>query len=354
MTNDVSKGVMFLKAVLVGCGGISNAWLSAIATYPTIEMVGLVDLNEETARKRKEEHHLSALVSSDLEATLKKTKPDIVFNCTIPAAHYKVTTTALKHKCHVLSEKPMAESVTEAKKMIKAAQKAGKLFVTMQNWRYTRNIRRLKKFLDTGTIGNITTMNADFYVGAHFGGFREEMKHVLLKDMAIHTFDAARFLSAQNPESVFCYEWNPAGSWYNHDASATAMFEMTGNVKFNYRGSWCSEGHRTPWESEWRILGTKGSIRWNGSTDITCEIVGEDSEDAVFFREQIKIDVPIYSDVDARLEGHAAVIDDFLNALKTATQPETVCTDNIKSLAMVYGAIESAEKNKKIVIVGEP
>jgi predicted dehydrogenase len=342
--------VICLKAVLVGCGLISNAWINAVANRKDVEIVGMVDLNIETAQKRKEEHNLNALVGTDLNTVLKKTKADIVFNCTIPAAHYEVTTTALKRKCHVLSEKPMAESVTEAKKMIKAAQKAGKLFVTMQNWRYTRNIRRLKKFLDTGTIGDITTMNADFYVGAHFGGFREEMKHVLLKDMAIHTFDAARFLSSQNPESVFCYEWNPTGSWYNHDASAMAIFEMTGNAKFNYRGSWCSEGHRTPWESEWRILGTKGSIRWNGSTDMTCEVVGEDSEETAFFREQITVEVPTYRDVDERLEGHAAVIDDFLNALKTNTEPETICTDNIKSLAMVYGAIESAEKAKRVNI----
>jgi predicted dehydrogenase len=350
MTNDFAKGVICLKAVLVGCGLISNAWLGPLSKYDDVEIVGLVDLNEETAQKRKEEHKLSALVSSDLDATLKKTKPDIVFNCTIPAAHYEVTTTALKRKCHVLSEKPMAESVTEAKKMIKAADKAGRLFVVMQNWRYTRNIRRLKKFLDTNPIGDLTTLNADFYVGAHFSGFREEMNHVLLKDMAIHTFDAARFLSSQNPKNVFCYEWNPAGSWYNHDASAMAMFEMTGNVKFNYRGSWCSEGHRTPWESEWRILGTKGSIRWNGSTEMTCEIAGADSDDAAYFREQENVEVPTYSDVEERLEGHAAVIADFLNALKTNTEPETICTDNIKSLAMVYGAIESAEKGKKITI----
>jgi predicted dehydrogenase len=342
--------VICLKAVLVGCGAISGAWLEPLKTMSEIELVGFVDVIEENAKKRQQEYAPDAVVGTNLDATLKKTKPTIVFNCTIPAAHYEVTMTALKRKCHVLSEKPMAESIVEAKKMIKAANKAGKLFVVMQNWRYTHNIRRLKTFLDTGTIGDITTINADFYVGAHFGGFREEMSHVLLKDMAIHTFDAARFLSSQNPESVFCYEWNPTGSWYNFDASAMAIFEMTGNVKFNYRGSWCSEGHRTPWESEWRILGTKGSICWDGNTGMTCEILGGDSEEAVFFREQINVDIPIYKDVDERLEGHGAVIHDFLNALKTNTQPETACTDNIKSLAMVYGAIESAEKGKKVVI----
>jgi predicted dehydrogenase len=342
--------VIFLKAVLVGCGSISEAWLKGIATVEDLEIVGLVDVLETNAKKRKEDYAPNALTGTNLASMLKQLKPDVVFDCTIPAAHFEVVTTALAHGCHVLGEKPMADTLEQARAMIKTSQEAGKLFVTMQNWRYTHNIRRLKKFLATGMIGNITTINADFYVGAHFGGFRDVMPHVLLKDMAIHTFDASRFLTGKNPKSVYALEWNPEGSWYSQDASAAALFEMTGNVMFNYRGSWCSEGHRTPWESEWRIIGTKGSIRWDGSTNITCEVVGADPEEQAFFREQHKLEVPVYDDINERLEGHTAVIHSFVEALKTNTIPETVCTDNIKSLAMVYGAIESAEKGKRIEI----
>ena len=54
----------------------------------------------------------------------------------------------------------------------------------------------------SGAIGDITTVTVDFYVGAHFGGFRAEMDHVLLLDMAIHSFDEARFLSGTDPVAV--------------------------------------------------------------------------------------------------------------------------------------------------------
>jgi predicted dehydrogenase len=339
-----------MKVVLVGCGAISGAWLEPTKLIPELELVGFVDVLEDNARKRQQEYAPKALVGTGLEQVLVQTNPDLVYNCTIPAAHFEVTMKALAHGCHVLCEKPMAESLEQAQQMIQAAQRGDKLFVTMQNWRYTHNIQRLKKFLDTGMIGNITTVNADFYVGAHFGGFRDVMPHILLKDMAIHTFDASRFLTEQNPKSVYALEWNPEGSWYSQDASAVALFEMTGNVMFNYRGSWCSEGHRTPWESEWRIVGTKGSIRWDGSTNMTCEVVGDDPEEQAFFREQHKVDVPVYDDINERPEGHAAVIHSFVAALKTNTVPETVCTDNIKSLAMVYGAIESSERGERVEI----
>lgn len=339
-----------LKAVLVGCGAISEAWFKGIVTVKDLEIVGLVDLQASNAQRRQGEFAPDAVVGTDLAAVLEQVKPDVVFDCTVPAAHFDVVTTALAHGCHVLGEKPMADNLEQARQMIAAAQRANRLFAVMQNWRYTHNIRRLKKFLSCNPIGNITTINADFYVGAHFGGFREQMSHVLIKDMAIHTFDAARFITDQNPRSVYAIEWNPQGSWYKHDASAAAIFEMTGDVIFNYRGSWCSEGHRTPWESEWRIVGTNGSIRWDGNANITCEIVSDDPEEQAFFREQYRIDVPIYDDVNERPEGHAAVIHSFVNALKTNSEPETVCNDNIKSLAMVYGAIESADKGEKVDI----
>jgi predicted dehydrogenase len=339
-----------MKVVIVGCGAISGAWLEPSKGISELELVGFVDVIEDNAKKRQQEYAPNAVVGTSLEQVLIQTNPDIVYNCTIPAAHFEVTMKALEYGCNILCEKPMADNLEQAKAMIATAQKVNNLFAVMQNWRYTHNIRRLKKFLDTGVLGNITTINADFYVGAHFGGFREQMAHILLKDMAIHTFDASRFLTGQNPKNVYAMEWNPEGSWYSQDASAAAIFEMTGNVIFNYRGSWCSEGHRTPWESEWRILGTKGSIRWDGNTNVTCEIVGDEPEEQTFFREQHTVEVPVYDDINERPEGHAAVIHAFVEALKTNTQPETVCTDNIKSLAMVYGAIESSEKGKKILM----
>ena len=341
-----------MKAVLVGCGAISQEWFKGAADVPDLELVGLVDLLAANAEKRRTEYAPDALIGTDLAAMLEQTKPDVVFDCTVPAAHFGVVTTALEHGCHVLGEKPMADTLEQAHLMIQKAQAAGKLFVVMQNWRYTHNIRRLKTFLDTTPIGTLTGLNADFYIGAHFGGFREEMAHVLLKDMAIHTFDAARFLTGQAAKSVYAAEWNPKGSWYAQDAAAHALFDMAESVRFSYRGSWCAEGFRTPWESAWRIIGTKGSILWDGDADMRCEVIAEAStkDDDSFLREYKTILIPDYPDVKKRPERHAAVIRSFVESLKNGTTPETVCTDNIKSLAMVYGAVESSERGEKVTI----
>ncbi|MGC8782278.1 MAG: Gfo/Idh/MocA family protein [Anaerolineae bacterium] len=336
-----------LNVVLAGCGGISRAWLEAIKNIPEIRMVGFVDLVESAARGRAEQYGWpDAAIGTDLDGMLAAVRPDAVFDCTVPEAHHAVTLTALRHGCHVLGEKPLADSLVHAREMVAAAQTAGKIYAVIQNRRYDPNIRRLVAFLRSGAIGDITTVNCDFYIGAHFGGFRDRMKHVLLLDMAIHTFDAARLIAGADATAVYCHEWNPTGSWYDHGASAVAIFEMTQGVVCAYRGSWCAEGLRTTWECDWRIVGTLGSVKWDGATGFQTQVVAETGG---FMSKMQDLELPAFDD-SAKVGGHAGLIRDFVHCVQTGATPETVAADNIKSLAMVFGAIESAETKQRVRI----
>ncbi len=342
-----------IRALLVGCGGISRAWLDAIKARGDVNMVAYVDLIVEAARQRAAEYgDDNAMIGADLAAALQATRPQVVFNCTVPQAHAATTITALESGCHVLCEKPLADSIENAAQMIETARRAGRTLAIIQNRRYDPNIRRLRKFLDSGALGRITTVNCDFYIGAHFGGFRDHMQHVLLLDMAIHTFDAARLITGRDPASVYCHEWNPPGSWYDHDASAVAIFEMQSagapapDVVYTYRGSWCAEGLNTAWECDWRIIGEKGSVTWNGAAGFQAQVAVESGG----FNSKLQ-DVPVPEwDAPQMLCGHAGVIEAFIHAVQTRTEPETTGADNIKSLTMVLGAIESAETGQKIQI----
>ncbi|GCE12875.1 Gfo/Idh/MocA family protein [Tengunoibacter tsumagoiensis] len=335
-----------VRTVLVGCGGMSRAWLNAVQELPEVEMVGLVDIYESAANQRASEYNLmNALIATNLETIFAQTEVDAVFNCTIPEAHYEITMSALKHGCHVLSEKPLANSLKEAQEMVAAAQQAGKIFSVIQNRRYDADIRRVTQFLRSDAIGPLTTINSDFYIGAHFGGFRDQMKHVLLLDMAIHTFDAARLLIGADPVSVYCKEWNPSGSWYAHDASAIAIFEMSNGAVYTYRGSWCAEGLPTSWECDWRFIGQQGSVTWDGHTQVRAQAVAETGG---FTSQYQDLEIPAYT--TGNIGGHAGLIHEFFAAIQNGTQPETQAADNIKSLAMVFGAIESSESGVPVPI----
>jgi predicted dehydrogenase len=117
---------------------------------------------------------------------------------------------------------------------------------------------------------------------------------------------------------------------------------MTNGVIATYRGSWCAEGHNTSWESEWRAIGTKGTALWDGGDDIRGQAAAGKTG---FLRKQKSFEV---SPGKMPHRGHDALIREFVRCIRTGRQPQTVCTDNIKSLAMVFAAVESAETRRRI------
>ena len=189
-----------MNVVLVGCGAMSKAWLEAARQIAGIAIVGLVDLDADRAQARAREFDLDGVaIGTSLDAVLDQTRPDAVFDVVVPAARRDVALSAFAHDCHLLTEKPLADSSDNARAIVEAARRAGRIHAVVQNRRYVANVRRIRRFLDSGAIGAPTSIHADFFVAPHFGGFREEMRHVLLLDMAIHTFDAARYMVNGEP-----------------------------------------------------------------------------------------------------------------------------------------------------------
>lgn len=342
---------MQFTAVLAGCGAMSKGWLNALTEHPLVKgrvrIVGLVDLDPKVAEARSAEFSLSdVVIGSDLDTVLEQTKPDLLFDVVVPNARPALVATGLRHGCHVLTEKPMAPTLDAARQMVAEAKASGKIHAVVQNRRYVPGVRRIRQVIESGALGQLTSINCDFFVGAHFGGFREQMENVLLLDMAIHTLDAARFMAGTAPKAVYCLEVNPPGSWYAHGAAANAIFEFEDDIVFNYRGSWSAEGANTSWEASWRIVGTKGTLLWDGyDTFEAHQVAGTEG----FFRDLQPLDIPDMPDA-SKTEGHASVIADFLDAIEAGSAPETVGSDNIKSLAMVFGAIESARLKQRVLI----
>ena len=328
-----------LRVVAAGCGRMSTNFLKAALATGQVDIIGLVDPDLPRAEERRAELALDGVgAGPDLAAILSSLKPDAVFDIVVPAARHGLVRLALDHGCHILTEKPMADSLDDASDLIRAARAAGRVHAVVQNRRYHPGVRRIARFLRDGGIGDVTGIHCDFFLGPHFGGFREEMAHVLLLDMAIHTFDVGRLFAGDAPRTVWCREWNPKNSWYAQGTSAIAVFEMGDGVVFDYRGSWCAEGLRTSWESAWRITGTKGTLLWDGEEDMRAEVVRAPG----FFSECAPVEVPPLDPRD-RVGGHQSVIEDFVAAIRSGKPPETAGVENIKSLAMVFGAIESAE-----------
>ncbi|HOF86518.1 MAG TPA: Gfo/Idh/MocA family oxidoreductase [Armatimonadota bacterium] len=338
---------MAYRAVVVGAGGISGAWFPPLKAEG-VDVVGVVDLRLEAAQERIAQHELpNAEASTDLDGTLQRLRPDVVVDLTVPEAHCHVTTTALKAGCHVIGEKPMANSMEEARLMVRTAEETGKLYMVSQSRRWNGTHATVRQALRGGAVGELTTANCAFYIGAHFGGFRDEMPSPLILDMAIHHFDLVRFFTDKDPLAVYAKEFNPRGSWYKGDVAASCIFEMSDGVIFTYMGSWCAEGCHTSWNGDWRFIGQWGTLLYEKDQQPLGQAVAGKTMHAGFHQplEDVRP-----APVEVPAGGQHGAVRELLAYLNDGTMPQGECHDNIQSLAMVFAAIESAAKGQRVEV----
>ncbi|AOX44901.1 Gfo/Idh/MocA family protein [Microbacterium sp. BH-3-3-3] len=326
-----------LRVVLVGAGAMGRMWMQTIDASPDAELVGVVDLDTDFAATSLTLAGLDAtayVIGTNVTEVAARTQAQAVINVTVPGAHLSVGTEALNAGLAVLSEKPVAPTVRDALKLAEVARESGQLLMVSQSRRYLGGLSRLREHVNQ--LGEIGFASTQFFRAPHFGGFREEMDHVLLVDMAIHAFDAARFVLDQDPVAVYCRESNPGWSWFADGAAATAIFEMSGGATYTYTGSWCSDGFETSWNGAWRISGAQGTALWSGEGDPTVE-----------FADGVALE-PVQ--VDDGPEEIAGALAEFVSALRTGAWPSGEVHSNILSLAMVEAATRSAELSRRVTI----
>jgi len=334
------------KVLLIGCGGMSHTWLKYILRRKDCEILGLCDIIPEKARQMREDYNLDCAVFDEIKKALGANLGfDLAIDCTSPEAHEYVVTSALRAGCDVFGEKPMADTLDRAEKMVACAEEMNKTYCIMQNRRYYPYIVAFKNFVQSQKLGDAGQVSANFQTNPYFGGFREEMDSPLLSDMGIHTFDAARFITGKNAVAVCCKEFNPSWTRYKGDAAAVCIFEMEDGSIFDYRGSWCANGINTSWESEWRISCAGGAVFWDGNDKLFYDETTADTSEMKFENIQ-PVNLPITGD----FSDHFMCVEEMFESLNAGTRAQTDCRDNIHSIRMVYRAIESSKTRKFVIL----
>ena len=330
---------------MVGAGVAAGFWMAPLRRRTAV--VGLVEADDERARRGLERFELDCPGFSSLDEALAATAPEVVVNATPVEHHRRVIETALAAGCHVMTEKPLAPTFPDAAALVQAARDADRSLAVMQNRRHHPAIRRLRQGALDGAIGRPMALAADMWMAPrHLPGHPlDGQRHPLLLDMAVHTFDQARFLSGAEAVRVVCHEFTAPHTWYAGPAAAIATFEMQDGVVFSYRGNWISEGFRTSYDAAWRISGADGTAIWDSFGAPACEVaVGPPPERGMGEVERTTWEVPEPRD----RTGHAAAIDELLDALEAGRPSETDAAENLGTLAMVFAAIRSAEERRAV------
>lgn len=112
-----------LRVVVVGCGNIAGAYGEAMRARREIQILGATDIDPARAAAWAEKHGGKAYAS--LEAVLADPEVEAVVNLTIQHAHVPVITQCLEAGKHVHSEKPLAATYAEARRLVDLAETRG-------------------------------------------------------------------------------------------------------------------------------------------------------------------------------------------------------------------------------------
>jgi predicted dehydrogenase len=143
-----------LKVGVIGVGGIAKTHMPGWAASPDAEVVAGCDLNEAVLQDWGKVHGVKQLVSNP--ADLFKDKDiDIIDVCTPNMSHASLSIAALEAGKHVICEKPLAPTPGAIREMMAARDRAGKLLMTAQHFRFKGNSQAMKKEIESGVLGDI-------------------------------------------------------------------------------------------------------------------------------------------------------------------------------------------------------
>jgi predicted dehydrogenase len=338
-----------IRIVQVGLGGWGKNWYThVLKDFQDVEVVAFVDSSREALAAAQE---LFGIASDRFFTTLSGALADsetdaVVITASLPG-HIPNALAALESGKHVLTEKPFAPSLKEADRAIATAEKAGKVLMVSQNYRFYPAPRKLLEIVENGDLGELGTIHVDFRRDKVEYNERSKrhynLEDPLLADMAIHHFDLMRMVTLSDPKSLSFYTHNPPWSHYVHPPAANGTIEFENGVVASYRGSWVSPGPITPWAGEWRMEFARGEVTWTSRRDDTA------AADVVRVRELGKREREIPLDPMPHLD-RAGSLAEFVRAIRDGGEYENSGAENRASLAMVFSAIESAKKQRPVQV----
>ncbi len=336
-----------MKVIQLGIGGMGNTWLKAVQRSEEITYAGFVEINDDIAREQAAAYDLNpATIFKSLPQALKKLDADAVIDVTPPQFHRANSTLALDAGLPVLSEKPLAQSPEDARAIVAKAKETGLLHLVAQNYRYRPVSQTVKSLLDSGELGAVAAVHAEFYKGPHFGGFREQMPHPLIIDMAIHHFDMMRYFLNSDVAEINARSWNPPWSWFKGHASAAASLRFENDVYASYSASWCSQALPTSWNGNWRFECEKAVMRVEDDV-VTVEDLSRvsDRRGAPANGHGERRRIPL---LEMAREGQDYLLHEFYEAVTNGRSPATSAQDNIRTIEFVFGVVRACDSGQAV------
>ena len=185
-----------LRVAVIGAGFWGRNQARVLSQLNQAELVCVCDTDETRARSVGAEFHVPYF--TDKASVFARSDLDAVTICTPTTTHKDVATEALRAGKHTLVEKPMTNTVAEARELVALAKERGLRLMPGHIERFNPAVDYLKSLLDAERLGAVTLFHA-----RRVGRWPERIGDVgVVRDTAIHDIDLARYIFRDEAKSV--------------------------------------------------------------------------------------------------------------------------------------------------------
>lgn len=327
-----------MKWGLIGASTIASQWMiDAIRAQSGNEVISVLSSNADRGRAYAADHGIPKSFT-DLDELLSD-GVDAVYISTTNEKHFPQAMAAIAAGKHVLCEKPLAMTLTDAVAMVKAASDAGVTFATNHHLRNAGSHLKIKELIESGRIGTVQAIRVAHavYLPENLQGWRindAEAGGGVIPDIVVHDADTVRFHLGEDPAEVLAFE-RAESMGQGVEDSAMGIWRMPSGVLVQTHEGFTIRHAGTSFE----VHGTEGSIIAKGV--MTQQPVGD-----ITLRTSAGEEKITFSDHNL----YERALERFVAACAGKGEPAATGIDGIKSLAVAAAVKKAATTGQRVAV----
>lgn len=336
-----------LRYILVGTGGWGGYWCSTV--LPRLAESGkalpaaAVDKNPAALENARQHLKLpEAKCYTDAGPAFAENPADFAIIVVPPAHHEAMVALALAHDLHILSEKPIADSMAACGRIYHQVRAAGKKMVVTMSHRFDQDKQTLEKTIKSGDYGRLNYIVGRFTHNCRefgsWGEFRHQIPDPLLIEGTVHHFDIYRALSGADAQQVYTLSWNPPWGAYAGDSTALITLEMTNGVRCFYEGAKANASTMNGWANEYfRAECEHGTLELDRRR---LRVLRGGAWEQPLAQDLPLLQQPVWT--------NPWLAEMFCDWVAGGPAPPNALEDNIQCAALLFAAVESAQTGKPV------
>ncbi len=330
---------MNLRWGLIGASTIAKEWVIGAIRSAGGEVVSVMSTNTERGRTYAAENGIAKSVSS-IPDLVNDADTDAVYISTTNELHSDQAIAAIKAGKHVLCEKPLALSLSDARAMVRAAKEAGVVMATNHHLRNAASHRAMREAIASGKIGKPLSARVfhAVYLPPHLQSWRLDKPEAgggVILDITVHDADTLRFVLGEDPVEVVAFSQSGGMGKQGLADAVMGVIRFPSGLIAQFHDGFTTKFAETGFE----VHGTEGSLV--ARNVMTQRPVGSVTLRSAAGDQQLQLD---------KTNLYETALKAFHNAIGGKGQPSASGEDGIWSLATGLAVIEAARTGTTVKV----